>query len=211
MTPIIAQAILVLAVLALLVAEYRQSRVGVWLWKPVASVAFCTLAYVSGAFATPYGVVIFVALAMSLVGDVLLIPHNKASFMVGLFSFLGGHVAFAVAFYRRGVRLEWVGGAAVGLTILLVVIGRWLLPQVEKKMRGPVVAYMLVLSTMVALAAGTVGAGARPLVLVGALMFYVSDLSVAIDRFVKRAFINRLWGLPLYYGAQLLFALSVGW
>jgi len=40
----------------------------------------------------------------------------------------------------------------------------------------------------------------------GASLFFVSDLAVARDRFVARAFVNRLWGLPAYYIAQLLVA-----
>jgi len=42
------------------------------------------------------------------------------------------------------------------------------------------------------------------------LAFAASDISVARDRFVAPAFINRAWGLPLYYVAQISFALSVG-
>ena len=38
--------------------------------------------------------------------------------------------------------------------------------------------------------------------------FYLSDLAVARDRFVSPGFANALWGLPLYYVAQLLFAYS---
>jgi hypothetical protein len=37
---------------------------------------------------------------------------------------------------------------------------------------------------------------------------YLSDLSVARDRFVKPAFVNRLWGLPLYYASTVLIAWS---
>jgi uncharacterized membrane protein YhhN len=75
-------------------------------------------------------------------------------------------------------------------------------------MRAPVVAYLVVISAMVALAAGSAALG-RPRLLVGAVAFFVSDLSVARDRFVVPGFANRLWGLPLYYGAQLVFAASV--
>ena len=39
--------------------------------------------------------------------------------------------------------------------------------------------------------------------------FALSDVSVARDRFGRESFLNRLWGLPLYYGAQCLFAVSV--
>jgi len=31
---------------------------------------------------------------------------------------------------------------------------------------------------------------------------------VARDRFVAQGFINRAWGLPMYYGGQLLLAYS---
>jgi hypothetical protein len=45
-------------------------------------------------------------------------------------------------------------------------------------------------------------------VAVGALAFTASDVSVARDRFVKHEFVNRAWGLPLYFGAQLLIAVT---
>jgi len=62
---------------------------------------------------------------------------------------------------------------------------------------------------MLALAVATVPAPGGWVRLAGAVTFYVSDLSVARDRFLAPGFVNRLWGLPLYYGAQLLLAGSV--
>jgi hypothetical protein len=50
----------------------------------------------------------------------------------------------------------------------------------------------------------------RFLVIFGAVSFYISDLFVARDRFLKTEFVNRLIGLPLYYGGQFLFAFSIG-
>jgi hypothetical protein len=40
-------------------------------------------------------------------------------------------------------------------------------------------------------------------------MFFVSDLAVARERFIEHTFLNKTWGLPLYYGGQLLLATSV--
>jgi hypothetical protein len=34
---------------------------------------------------------------------------------------------------------------------------------------------------------------------------------VARDRFLRHEFLNRAWGLPLYYGAQLLLASTPAW
>jgi hypothetical protein len=50
----------------------------------------------------------------------------------------------------------------------------------------------------------------RIMVFVGALSFYLSDIFVARYRFVKKEFMNRLIGLPLYYTGQFLLAFSVG-
>ena len=62
---------------------------------------------------------------------------------------------------------------------------------------------------MVALAVGTVAAHGHPTILVGAVMFYLSDLSVARERFVRSGFVNRIWGLPAYYVAQLILAWTI--
>jgi uncharacterized membrane protein YhhN len=62
---------------------------------------------------------------------------------------------------------------------------------------------------MVIAAFGTRGTGASSLILAGALMFFLSDLSVALARLVHTDFPNYVWGLPLYYAGQLCLALSV--
>jgi len=41
------------------------------------------------------------------------------------------------------------------------------------------------------------------------LFFYLSDLFVARNQFMKKAYINRLVGLPLYFIGQFLLAFSV--
>jgi len=69
------------------------------------------------------------------------------------------------------------------------------------------VSYLAAISLMVVLASGTMAA-AGPQLLIGAVMFAVSDIFVARERFVSPSVVNRLWGLPLYYAAQLIFALS---
>jgi hypothetical protein len=59
----------------------------------------------------------------------------------------------------------------------------------------------------IAVARGTrIPAQNRLRLLLGASLFFVSDLSVARDRFVAREFANKLYGLPAYYAGQLLIA-----
>ncbi|HNT86971.1 MAG TPA: lysoplasmalogenase family protein [Candidatus Hydrogenedentes bacterium] len=45
---------------------------------------------------------------------------------------------------------------------------------------------------------------------IGAVLFYVSDVMVARDRFVKSDAWNRWIGLPLYYGGQMVLAYTAG-
>lgn len=177
-------------------------------FKTVASLGFLFSAIGSGAFGSAFGCIIFVGLVLSLFGDVLLVWRAKPLFLAGLVSFLLAHVAYLVAFAIRGVALGYCGGALACLIVVAALVLRWMFPKVPSDMRIPVIAYIFVISCMVMLAAGTFGRhGGWPIV-VGAIMFYLSDLFVARDRFVSPGFDNSLYGLPLYYGAQLLLAYS---
>jgi uncharacterized membrane protein YhhN len=191
---------------ALLWAERRGWHAEKWIFKPAASLAFVVAALAADAHQHAWGQAVVAALALCVLGDVLLIP--KRTFLLGLGAFLAGHVVFCAAFLVRGVAWWSVAVAAVPLAGIAIVVGRWLLPHVDARMQAPVLAYMTVITAMVALAAGTVAAHGRPLLGVAAFGFYLSDLSVARDRFVAPGFVNRAWGLPLYYAAQLVFAVT---
>jgi uncharacterized membrane protein YhhN len=95
-------------------------------------------------------------------------------------------------------------GASVGTLFVL----RWLYPHLTPAFRAPVLSYMLVITAMVALAVGTHSESSAPLLLAGAGLFALSDVSVARDQFVQRSFLNRAWGLPTYYLGQLLLAVG---
>lgn len=197
------------AVAGLLLAEARGSRAGKWIAKPLASTGFVATALAAGATESAYGVAVLVALVLSWLGDVLLIPKARGAFLAGLASFLLGHVAFAVAFVVHGVSLAALVAAAVVVVAPAALALRWLGPHVPPAMRAPVRAYVTVISGMVACAVGAAAAGAPAALLPGALCFYASDLAVARERFVQNTFWNKAWGLPLYYGAQLLLASTV--
>jgi uncharacterized membrane protein YhhN len=195
------------AVAGLLVAEYRRSRAGLWLAKPIASLAFIWAGLAAGVLDSGYGQLVLLGLVLCLVGDVLLIPLERpAMFRAGVFAFLAGHVAYSAAFLTRP--LDPLGLVA-GTVLLAVVVGavlRWVGPTLPAGMVWPVRVYMVVIGVMSALACGVTAAGGPWAVAVGALAFTASDVSVARDRFVRHEFVNRAWGLPLYYAAQLAIA-----
>ena len=195
------------AVAALLWAEWRGSRAGLWLAKPLASLAFLWAGIAAGALDTGYGQLLLGGLVLCLAGDLLLIPQDRpAVFRGGVLAFLLGHVLYSAAFLT--LPLDALGLAA-GAVLLAVVVGgvlRWLGAALPSDMVWPVRVYMVVIGVMSALACAVTAAGGPWAVAVGALAFTASDVSVARDRFVHHEFLNRAWGLPLYYAAQLLLA-----
>lgn len=178
--------------------------------KPLASAGFLLIVALEplddGARAT----LIVIGLVLGAVGDVALLGQRDTAFLAGLGAFLFGHVAFAAAFgFDQGAVPERVTGAVVGL-MLAAAVFVWLRPHLKAPFSIAVPAYILVICVMVALAVGS--GDAHPLAAVGAVLFAVSDLFVARERFVHSAPLNPTAGLPLYYGGQVLIAASaVGW
>src|SRR5262245_27901520 len=154
-----------------LVGERAHGAALRWIGKPLASAGFVALALSRGATDSAYGRWVLAALVLSWLGDVLLIPSGKAAFMGGLGSFLLGHLAFAAAFVARGISAPAAAVAGAASVVPAILIARWLLPHVEPKMRGPVIAYMIAISAMVSLAVATTVAAPAPLLLAGAIAF----------------------------------------
>lgn len=194
---------------ALLLPSYKfEFRPGVLIFKPLASTGFILTAWFAGALESTYGTWVFIGLILGMGGDVCLMWRARAPFLAGIISFLLGHLAYVVAFAVRGIDLLALSLTAVAGVFVGWVVARWILPHAGA-LKAAVVAYIVVISTMVALAGGTVGLDFSWLILLGSVAFFLSDLSVARDRFVSQEFANKIWGVPLYFGAQLLIALTV--
>ena len=192
-----------------LFAEYRKWPTAIAITKLVASTGFLFTAINAGALAPGWGRWIFVGLALSWCGDAFLLARAKSMFLAGLVAFLLGHVGYCVAFFMHGFDTTVALAFAPVMLIAGLLVDRWLAGHVEDDMRLPVRAYIVVISIMLTLAVAAWREGGSHLLLLGALSFYLSDLSVARDRFVQREFFNRLWGLPAYYLGQLCLALSL--
>jgi uncharacterized membrane protein YhhN len=149
-----------------------------------------------------FGLAVLAALVLSLLGDALLLSARKPAFLAGLVAFLLAHVAYVVAFAPLSRPSPLVLAANLAVTAGVV---RWLWPHAGE-LRVPVLAYAAVIAAMLWLALGV----PRGAIQAGAALFWLSDLTVARDRFVRESFANRLVGLPLYYAGQLLLASTVG-
>ncbi len=205
------------AVAALLVAEHGGRRALKWLAKPAASAAFIALALSEGALESgAFGGLMLAGLIACAAGDVLLIPRGGRWFLAGMGAFALGHAAYTAAFLTQSPQAKpLVYAAAVAMVIVGGAVIRALWGKLGT-MRAPVVLYIAIISVMVAASVSasspasstTLGAYNWPLI-AGAVGFAASDIAVARDQFLKREFVNRLWGLPLYYAAQLVLAASV--
>jgi len=178
-------------------------------FKLVASSAFVWLGYRCGALRSGYGRSLIVGLALSWFGDLFLLGGARESFLAGLACFLLAHIAYITAFARFGLNDRWLLVTLVPVAALSLVVLLWLTPQLPGDMLVPVRAYTFVISVMVILAFGARGAGATVLIPLGATLFYLSDLSVAMLRFAPPGFPHYVWGLPFYYTGQVFLALSV--
>jgi len=205
----ISLAIIVLGCLAL-VGAYLQGYAGApVIAKLSASTGFVVLALAQGALASRYGKFILAGLVLSWFGDAFLLGSSATLFLLGLIAFLLGHVAYVAAFQAHGFDRRWTLVAGLPIAVASAAALAWLDPYLPESMVVPVWAYLLVISTMVAFAIGTRGAGGTLLIPLGAVLFYGSDLSVAAGQFVKPDFPNYVWGLPAYFAGQALLALSV--
>lgn len=190
-------------------AEWRGWKITGWFSKLAASTAFVALAAAPGAANSEYGRFIMVALILSWLGDGLLLSLRSPFLLAGMTAFFLAHMAFAVAITSLPIDKIW-------LTISLIVSGsaglvflRWLWKYLLPFYQIAVPAYLAAISLMASVAIAASAATWSPVLAVGAIAFAASDVSVALNRFVERKIINKVWGLPLYYSAQILFALSV--
>ena len=202
--------------LALLAAERSGARTGRYATKPLASLAFIAVALFSPAREDAYAQWVLAGLALGAVGDVALMFEGNKPFLAGLIAFLLGHLAYVVAFLAVQPVANWTLLILPVPIVGAALVYRWLWPHLGR-MRVPVLAYTAVITAM-ALAGLSLAiheqASALPprqalLATAGAVLFFLSDLAVAREKFVARGFINRAWGLPAYYVGQLLIAWSV--
>ena len=158
-----------------------------------------------------------VALVASAVGDVLLVGKKEIFFLLGLIAFFMAHLAYAFAFVYplwQG-EFELLTLPNVSLTLLVggisVLAFRYFKPYIPHSLLYPAMAYTTVIGLMMSIAFMHSLSLNCILVASGAFAFWLSDLAVAKQQFQAdqlrlSGFYVRLWGLPLYYIAQLILA-----
>lgn len=123
------------------------------------------------------------ALALSALGDFFLaLKDQQRFFVVGLAAFLAAHLAYIAAFLPYAVMPQ--GWSLAAVIVALVAAGAFLVVLVPRlgNMLMPVVAYFIVIMTMVTAALAI--PGALWLLGAGAVLFAVSDSLIAVRKFI---------------------------
>lgn len=214
-------AICAVSCLVLVGAEIKRNDLVRGVSKFMAAGAFVMIgleAFGASARYESFALWIFIGLVLGAIGDLALLGRSNAAFLGGLVAFLGGHIAYVVAATRALSIDAWPEAAGIFSAIPIAAGGialfAWLWPRLStehRPMRVPVIIYVLAIVTMVVAAIAVARGHALPdpqrfTFVVGACLFFVSDLAVARDKFVERNVVNRMWGLPTYFAGQLLIA-----
>lgn len=177
-----------------------------------AALALAAALYASGGGAGP--TLIALGLGLGALGDFLLSRNGDRAFLGGMAAFALGHLAYVAALWTlmqvTGTTAgQWIIGA--GLVMLVASTEFWLAPHTGA-LRWPVRGYGIVIGAMglTALFLGPVEG--RETLWLGAALFILSDLMLALRLFVvkdtgkARALSYALW--PAYWGGQFLILIA---
>ncbi|MBK9600404.1 MAG: lysoplasmalogenase [Anaerolineales bacterium] len=149
----------------------------------------------------------------SLLGDVLLMISLDRMFLPGLVAFLLAHVAYVIGFniplpLFSAWSLIFAFMVGLGGTRIIRRIVDSLASSGNVRMRTPILIYSLVislmlLSAMMKLTDITWSANASALVSLGALLFYLSDIVLAWNKFVAPIQHGRIYNIGLYHLGQI--------
>ena len=152
---------------------------------------------------------VLAALAASLVRDALLL--SPSLFLPGLVAFLIAHSFYIAAFARRvGFLPSRVALLAIGAFAALVLAYVW--RGVEAGLEAPVAIYVAFIVCDAAQATGRAAVlrdKAAIAVAAGAILFMLSDMTIAPIKFGHVGWPADQWTLPTYYVAQGLIAFCV--
>lgn len=204
--------------------------------KNLAAKMSCAVMYVvigflaaeaSGGYST-YAALITTGAVFGAVGDFTLKTDVKSSrFFIGLGSFLTGHIFYSAAFVSMLCKITVLTPLKIFLLTASVIVFSLIVLTAGKKLRLltekfflPVLLYVFSISTMLVfsvslavslLAIGTgQNIGAAVCIAIGAVMFVVSDIVLALRTFARDRFlINRFVNPLTYFPAQVLLGLSI--
>lgn len=206
---------LTVTVVFLVRAGILNKRAQIYFFKPVSTLLVISIAALS--FADPhqnqvYTWGILIGLVLSFGGDLaLLFQEKRSAFLLGLGFFLLAHITYTIVFTLLGRFTIWDLIPATILIAAAVCFYILIKPNLGK-MKIPVIAYIVIISVMVSRAVSTFNSPVFTnkqawMIIAGAVLFYLSDVILAANKFLKPWKYNRI-SLSFYYSGQALIALA---
>jgi uncharacterized membrane protein YhhN len=150
-------------------------------------------------------------IVFSIIGDALLVAEGNRAFFAGTGAFLTAQLLYAAAFWvlRAPARPVAPVAAVVVVVSALLVANLW---RGAGPMRPAIAFYAIAITLMVSTALGTVGGPLRPVAAVcaatGAVLFYISDATLAWDKFKRPLRHSSLVTMGVYWVGQIGIALA---
>ena len=200
-------------------AVARANRRLEYIFKPATMLAIIAalIVWMQGPHDAWYAWFLLAGFILSLAGDVFLILPDQRYFLFGLVAFLLAHVAYVVAMNQT-----LPPPVAYLLLLPIGVIGAWYMRRViralqnakQNELIGPVMVYGLAISLMLFSAWATLfrpewSNVRRMWVILGATLFYVSDVILAWILFMKPFRGAKLAGMITYHLGQIALAAAV--
>jgi len=158
----------------------------------------------------PNGLLLALGLLASSAGDVFLGLDRGGLFVQGLGSFLIAHLLYIAVFVRVMprplVRSQGANAIAAMMVLYGILLGGWLFPSLGGHTL-PVLVYAAAITVMGV--TSVFASFSKPWVVIGAVLFIMSDSAIAIDKFLMPIDGVGYFIWPTYYLGQLLIATGV--
>jgi uncharacterized membrane protein YhhN len=194
------------------IAVYGAETKRRWLAAFAKPIATAALLLVVGP--VPTGIVeklVAIGIVFSIVGDGFLAVEGDRAFFAGTSAFLTAQILYASAFWAMRVPERPVAPVAMVVVIVsaLLVANLW---RPAGALRPAVVVYAVAITLMVGSALGTLGGPLPPLAALcaaaGAVLFYISDATLAWNKFKRPVKHASIVTMGVYWVGQIGIALA---
>jgi uncharacterized membrane protein YhhN len=148
-----------------------------------------------------------IAFFFSMMGDTFLMFQGEQYFMFGLGSFLITHLLYIFVFSRNRLKSNWL--ARFSFIIFSGMMLFILQHHISNSLLIPIIIYMIAITVMAITASErNTNSESYQFVLIGAILFVLSDSLIAINKFVVTIPLQTILIMGTYILAQYLIAIG---
>jgi uncharacterized membrane protein YhhN len=179
-------------------------QVGIYLTKPLIMISIIIFYFYQTQNQRNFqDKLMLIAFFFSMLGDTFLMFKGEKYFMFGLCSFLITHLFYIFVFSRNRLKVNLI--ARISLLIFSGIMLFVLQNHITNSLLIPIIIYMITI-TIMAMSASERNTNTESyrLVLIGAILFVLSDSLIAVDKFVMPIPFSTIFIMGTYVLAQYL-------